>query len=117
MSETAEAPYAATPETGNTIPPPPRLRGVPQDDLQAVQAWVADLHRTLVREANIIGTLRVLLDRVNDLDARLRARETETTQFDGLAFMPGSVSGTYVGAELAAAYDKINQIIAILRSP
>ena len=128
MSETGKIGVA---EIGNTIPQPPRLRGDPVADLQAMNAWVGDLHRTLAREANVVGTQRNLLVVVNLLVQRVVALEatvgkllpvaakvtTEAGQFDNLPYMPGTVSGTYAAAELAAAYDRINQIIAILRNP
>lgn len=130
MSE-SEAGQIGIAEIGNTIPQPPRLRGDPVSDLQAMNAWVGDLHRTLAREANVVGTQRSILVVVNLLLRRVATLEAavsellpvaakvkvESEQFDDLPYMPGTVSGTYVGAELAAAYDKINQIIAILRNP
>ena len=116
-----DLPIAARAEGGNTIPSPPRLQGKAEDDILAMQAWVGDLHRTLAREANVVGTQKDLIDAINAqrdallaLDARLASVEAA---FNALALMPASVSGTYVGAELAAAYDKINEIIRILRNP
>lgn len=131
--------------TGNTIPEPPRLSGNSTDDMQAMQAWVGDLHRILAREANVVGTQKAIIDAINalsaavvvltervaqlesfaqdvntaliTLDERLDVHDADTVLFNGLAFMPGSVSGTYTPGELAAAYDKINMIIAILRNP
>lgn len=121
MIDPALLPVAAIAETGNTIPAPPRQQGTPDVDLLSVNAWVGDLHRTLVRESNVVGTQRALIEAINAVREALLQVDQQLTalraSFDALAYMPGTVSGTYTASELAAAYDKLNAIIAALRTP
>jgi hypothetical protein len=56
------------PKTGNSIPPPPRLIGNAEQDQLVLLAWVTDIYRALVLEVNVIGSVRSLLERTENLE-------------------------------------------------
>lgn len=109
-------------ETGNTIPSPPRLNGSWDEDYGAIVEWMNQLFQAIAVEANLTGTQAELSDRVAALEAentslkeRVVALEDAVSGIAGLDYMTGTVSASYVPAELAAAWNKINDIIAQAR--
>lgn len=83
--------------TGNTVLQPPRRTGNGAEDLYALFDYVGDLHRHLIVQANIVGTIRAL-------EARLDA-------IGQIAAAPAEASATYTAAELTAAFQRINAIV------
>jgi hypothetical protein len=107
-----------TSPSGNTLLRPPRRSGSEKEDVDALFDWLTDLFSALVLEQNTIGGVQALdlavtnlQERVKALEARIAAAEARLAAIGNLSFMPGTVSGTYVGGELAQAYTRLNQII------
>ena len=105
-------------ETGNTIPPPPRLRGSWDVDYGAIVEWLNQIYQVIGIEQNVTGTQTELLARVAeletanaDLTARTGVLEEAVQGIAGLEYLPGPVSGTYDPADLTDAFNKVNAII------
>lgn len=105
-------------ETGNTIPPPPRLSGNWQQDYGAIVEWLNQIYQVIGVESNITGTQEDLDRRVkaleaenSDLTGRVAVLEEAVQGIAGLDYLVGPISGTYDPAQLTDAFNKVNAII------
>lgn len=101
-------------ESGNTIPPPPRLSGDYAQDYPVLVDWIQSLYQTIAVEQNLTGTQTDLEARVDSLEggtADVTANTEKIEGIGGLDYLAATISGTYDPVQLADAYDKINAII------
>lgn len=105
-------------ETGNTIPPPPRLFGNWDRDYGAIVEWLNQIYQVIGVEANLTGTQDALTEQTAALEAanaalteRVAVLETAVEGIAGLEYLVGPISGTYDPVQLQAAYEKINALI------
>lgn len=103
---------------GNTIPQPPRLRGAPEEDIQTVQAWVADLHRILAIENNVVGTQRAILEALNRLLGRIAVVEATPPGTFSLEVIDDRVAALLVaGANVTISYNDVANTLTIAATP
>lgn len=105
-------------ETGNTLPPPPRLRGSWDVDYGAIVEWLNQVYQVLGVEANVTGTQDDLTAQVaalgeanTALTARVAVLENAVQGIAGLDYLVGPISGTYDPTQLTDAFNKVNAII------
>ncbi len=105
-------------ETGNLIPPPPRLRGSWDVDYGSIVEWLNQIYQVIGVESNLTGTQAELGERVAALEAenttltnRVAVLEEAVQGIAGLDYLVGPISGTYDPAQLTDAFNKVNAII------
>jgi hypothetical protein len=91
---------------------PPRLTGDPADDTQLLLRWVADLHRTLVRENDLINVIDRQQTTIAALETRLAAAEAKLTALGAVTDLTQAISATPTQAEVAAVQAKVNEILS-----